>query len=50
MNIQEKEIEIHPRTITVSLSDADCKTLMYKCGEHGITINDLSETFANYGG
>lgn len=34
------------RAITIHLSDSDCKTLMNKCGEHGITINELFENFA----
>ena len=34
------------RAITIRLSDSDCKTLMNKCGEHGITINELFENFA----
>ena len=34
------------RQITVRLSDEDCTSLMNKCGEHGITINELFENFA----
>ena len=34
------------RTITIRLTESDCKTLMIKCGEHGITINELFENFA----
>ena len=34
------------RTITIRLTESDCKTLMNKCGEHGITINELFENFA----
>ena len=33
------------RAITVRLSDSDCKTLMNKCGENGITINELLHSF-----
>ena len=34
------------RQITISLSDSECNTLLNKCGEHGITINELFENFA----
>ena len=34
------------RAVTIRLTESDCKTLMIKCGEHGITINELFENFA----
>lgn len=43
---QEKEIEtIKERTITLKLSDADCKRIANKVGKHGITIGQLFENF-----
>lgn len=43
---QQKEIEtIRERKITVKLSDADCDRLARKCGEHGLTIGELIESY-----
>ena len=46
MTRQGEEIKtIKERTITVKLSDADCKRLVKKCGEHGLTVGELIENF-----
>ena len=43
---QKKEIAtIKERTISLNLSDADCKRLARKCGEVGLTISALLENF-----
>ncbi len=33
------------RNITVKLSDADCDSLLIKCGENGLTVGELIENF-----
>jgi len=33
------------RSITVKLSDEDCKHLLRKCGEHKLTVGELIENF-----
>ena len=43
---QKKEIEtIRERTITVKLSDADCKRVSRLCGKHNLTLGQLIENF-----
>lgn len=33
------------RNITVKLSDTDCKALVEKCGQYGLTVGELLENF-----
>ena len=43
---QKAEIAtIKSRTVHIELSDADCSRLMEKCGEYGITVDQLLENF-----
>ncbi len=45
-NQREEEIKtIKERKITVKLSDADCERLLRKCGECGLSINELITSF-----
>lgn len=43
---QKKEIEtIRDRTITVRLSDADCKRVSRLCGKYNLTVGQMIENF-----
>lgn len=38
---------VRQRNITVKLSDTDCERLVRKCGEHGLTVDELLENFVS---
>ncbi len=39
--------QVRERTITVRLTDDDCRTLADKCGQYGLTVGELIENFIN---
>ncbi len=46
MTVQEKEIQtIRPRTLQISLSDADVRRIIEKAGAVGLSVSELLENF-----